>query len=252
MQKLLCALALISSSALAAEPTPLNEPGALLREGTWNGDVGSYGVPRALAETKPAQWPIDGWYRLRLQATGVQSERVATPRQGGLPEFMRSIANQLESTETQTEPAPYDAVPDDIFYLRVPGVRFREGQIGAYVFKNGSSSLRPKLDHRYELKLGEQAFAFVVMNGYRNSAGVAYGEGARYAIEYDGRTYEYELGGFGWDSSIAAIADLDGDGKPDFVIRIGGNNSGGEAVLLSSQARPGRNPATASLWATGC
>ena len=48
------------------------------------------------------------------------------------------------------------------------------------------------------------------------------------------------------------MADLDGDGKPDFIIRIGGNNSGIEAVLLSSQAKPGRNPATASLFAIGC
>lgn len=46
--------------------------------------------------------------------------------------------------------------------------------------------------------------------------------------------------------------DLDGDGKPDFIIHVDGNNSGDEVVLLSSRARPGRNTATARLHVTGC
>ena len=89
-------------------------------------------------------------------------------------------------------------------------------------------------------------------NGLRGKDGRAYGDGAQYSIEYDGNTYAYSLGEFGWDSTITAIADLDGDGKPDFIISVGGNNSGYEAILLSSTAQPGSNVPTASLRSTGC
>lgn len=106
------------------------EVGALLRDGTWDGGVGTYHPPEVFSAIKPAAWPADGWYRIRLEAD--------------------------------------------------------------------------------------------------------------------------RAGEFGWDSSIDAIADIDGDGLPDFVISVGGNNSGYEAVLLSSTAKPGRNAPTASLTSTGC
>ena len=51
---------------------------------------------------------------------------------------------------------------------------------------------------------------------------------------------------------MSAIADIDGDGKPDFLISVGGNNSGHEYLLLSSLARPGRNPPSAALHSVGC
>lgn len=102
------------------------------------------------------------------------------------------------------------------------------------------------------LRLGEQPFALTVRNGLRTAGGAPYGSGAHYTIEYDGNVYEYVLGEFGWDSTIEAIVDLDGDGKPDFIIAVGGDNSGYEAILLSSKATPGRNVPTASLLAHGC
>ena len=114
-----------------------------------------------------------------------------------------------------------------------------------------TTALRPELDRRYQLQLGDKPFAFTVHNGARTATGTPYG-GAHYVIEVDGEAREYLLGEFGWDSTIEAIADLDGDGKPDFIVRVAGNNSDYEAVLLSSRAKPGRNPATASLVAVGC
>jgi hypothetical protein len=89
---------------------------------------------------------------------------------------------------------------------------------------------------------------FTVRNGFRTKDGRAYGEGAQYTIEYDGQRYEYSLGTRGWDSTILSIADIDGDGKPDFHIATG---DGAEFILLSSLAKPGRNAPSASLVSTG-
>jgi FG-GAP repeat len=112
--------------------------------------------------------------------------------------------------------------------------------------------LQPELDYRYQLTLGATPFAMKVQNGLRSKSGAAYGDGALYTIEYGGQRFEYLLGGFGWGSSVSAIADLDGDGKPDFIISVDGSNSGSEYVLLSSLAKPGRNVPTASLYSQGC
>lgn len=244
----------VSTAALSAEEA--HEPGAMLREGTWIDEAGAYSVPQALAKTKPANWPVDGWYRLTLRSDHILTER-APSQAGGMTVFMRSIVKQLAARTADPAASQAPSPPGapellDQIYLRVPGAQLVLGPASAFIFKNGTPTLRPMLDHRYELKLGEQAFAFTVQNGLRGKNGEPYGRGAQYVIEYDGNRYEYSLGEYGWDSTIYAIADLDGDGKPDFIIRIGGNNSGIEAVLLSSQAKPGRNPPTASLFAIGC
>ena len=147
-------------------------------------------------------------------------------------------------------PESSPAASDDI-YLRVPGTALVYGASPAYVFRNGTTVLRPLLDHRYELQLGSTTFAFTVQNGKRTANGTPYG-GALYVIEVEGASYEYLLGEFGWDSTIEAIADIDGDGKPDFIVRVAGSNGDHEVVLLSSQAKPGMNPATASLVSVGC
>jgi hypothetical protein len=236
----------------------LPEPGALLREGTWNGDVGNHEIPKALADIKPNAWPAGGWTRITISVDRIELEPVLAPK-NAQPAFMKSIVDQLihihgdspSTADTTQSSAPPVEVPSHL-YLRVPGVTLKTGTVPSYKFKNGTSYLSPKLDHRYELMLDKQAFAFTVQNGLRGKNGAAYGDGALYTIEYDGKKFEYSLGEFGWDSRIVAISDLDGDGKPDFVITVGGNNSSYEAVLLSSVAKPGKNPATASLKATGC
>lgn len=227
----------------------------MLREGTWDGGVGTFQIPEAFGHVKPDIWPNDGWHRLTILPDGIESTAVVEPRLQR-PSFLQSIIAQIETGETangpqQSLPASNVEPPSQI-YLRVPGVRLTPGLAASYRFKNGTASLRPKLDYRYELTLGLTPFAFTVQNGLRSRTGAIYGDGAQYRIEYDGKKYDYSLGEFGWDSTITAITDLDGDGKPDFIISVGGNNSGFEAILLSTMAKPGKNVATASLRSTGC
>jgi len=242
---------------------PLKEPGAMLRQGTWDGGIGTFHTPEAFAALDPTQWPMQGWQRLRLFEKHIESAPVAAPRKE-VPAFLKAITEQVVRGEVPVTDAgagagagsnadPAIAAEEQSFiYLRVPGVRWRAGRIPVHLFKSGTPQLRPKLDHRYELSLGSQAFAMTVRNGLRGRNGEPYGDGAYYTIEYGGATYEYRLDGYGWDSWINAIADVDGDGKPDFFINVGGSNSGTEYWILSTKARPGRNPATASLRSTGC
>lgn len=74
----------------------------------------------------------------------------------------------------------------------------------------------------------------------------------QFTLERDGQRYEYDLGGYGWDVRITALGDFDGDGRPDFIFEIGGANAFHQALVLSSVARPGRNPPTAYLTGNGC
>ncbi len=248
-----------SLSTFTASAQPLaQEPGAMLRSGEWGGDIGTYGRPQAFEKLQPAQWPGQGWHRLTFEGNELFSEPVAADG-GRQPAFLQAITAQLRAAESRGRGEVADELPPqasyaylDQIYLRVPGARLRAGRIPVLVFKNGTTGLRPKLEHRYQLTLQGKDFAFSVRNGHRGSHGESFGEGAHYAIEYDGQTYLYGLEGFGWDSSIKAIADMDGDGKPDFLVRVGGSNTELEALLLSSKAKPGKNPPAASLRAFGC
>jgi hypothetical protein len=49
-----------------------------------------------------------------------------------------------------------------------------------------------------------------------------------------------------------APGDFDADGKPDLLFSIGGASASHRALVLSWLAKPGRNPPTAYLTATGC
>ncbi len=269
LSKSCAAVLLVLASMGAAQAGTLHEPGAMLRDGTWDDWVGSFVAPQAFSKLKPSAWPTTEWYRLTLKIDHMESAAVTSPT-GESPAFLRGIVRQLEAAQAKQSgqaqaveqlesgsaavmtPVASQTEPSGDIYLRVPGTQLRTGVLPVYRFKNGTPMIRPQLDYRYALKLGEQDFAFTVRNGLRTKSGAPYGDGAQVTIEYDGQQYEYSLGQFGWDSTIAAIADLDGDGKPDFIISVGGNNSGFEAVLLSSKAKPGKNPPTASLTQSGC
>jgi hypothetical protein len=252
---LAAATLLLAAAGACAQNRAPEEPGMLLRSGNWGGDVGTFAVPPALQALPPAQWPAAGWHRIDWDAHGLHSTPVAAPAEGQ-PPFLRSIVAQVQAAAqgdadkpgTITETVQDDPLP---MYLRVPGSRLRQGFVPAYRFRNGTRELRPQVEHRYELLWQGQPFAFAVQNGLRTPAGVAYGEGTVVTIEIEGDSHRYHLPGFAWDTVVHAIADIDADGKPDFVISVGGT----EAVLLSSQAKPGQTrpqAPTATLTAYGC
>lgn len=247
---LLLSLLLMSTSHAADPP----EPGVMLRTGNWDGDIGTYTVPVPLERLNPAKWPNDRWHRLVIASDRIVASEVSSPGRQR-PRFLASIASQVmarHANPSPATPATGTSTEENVLFVRFPGARLRTGEIPLYQFKNGTAQLSPKLDYRYALRLGDQAFAFTVSNGLKGRGGASYGDGARYSIEYDGQTFEYSLPEYGWDSRVSAIADIDGDGKPDFLISVGGNNSGHEYLLLSSLARPGRNPPSAALHSTGC
>lgn len=222
--------------------------GLLLRPGNWGQDVGSFLLPGTLA-VAPHHWPRDGWVRITHKPGHLDVAAVPAPA-SGLPDFLNDIAVQVSAPGGTHDTVANEAEAEDTLYLRVPGVRLATGRLPTVAFARGT--LRPRLDHPYALQLGRTAFTLTVHNGQRNSAGVAYGEGARYVVAMGGQTYTWQLGQYGWDSTVLAVADLDADGLPDFIVSVGGSNSGDEFLLLSSQARPGRNEPAATLSWQGC
>jgi len=245
----------LSALAMAPGAAGAAEPGLMLRPGNWDGDIGTYEVPAPLTALKPSRWPGDGWQRLQFSNDHVTAQTL-TPPPRQQPRFLALIASQISAAQAGTTPAtpaePPAAGQDEVLFVRFPGTRLREGRIALYRFKNGTPQLVPKLDHRYELVLAGQPFAFTVRSGGQPGDRAGRSDGAHYTLEYGGARYEYTLPEYGWDSRIGAIADLDGDGQPDFLITVAGNNTSSEYLLLSSLARPGRNVPSASLRATGC
>ena len=241
-------LAAASSGAAFAQTT---ENALMLRPGNWNQeDGGGYRLPAALS-AQPKTWPTDGWYRVTQKAGGLQVQAVPQPSKG-LPDFLYEIAMQVIDPTVRVYARPeMEAEVIDTRYIRVPGVALTQGFVPSVKFSR--TVLRPQIDHSYQLSLGEQPFAFSVQNGLRNKAGVAYGQGAQYTVSYErnGQTesFVYALGQHGnadgQSTVILAVADIDGDGLPDFIVQADGG--GEEFLLLSTQAQPGRNAPTAVL-----
>jgi hypothetical protein len=160
-------------------------------------------------------WPTDGWYRLRLEDKAVDVRAVKP-----------------------SQPLDAQADTDDALYFRMPGTALKQGARAMY--RNAAAIAQPKLGKQYELTLGKTRFGFSVESGAK---------GMRYDIAYGGETYSYQLGAFdATETRIKAVADLDGDARPDFLIDVGDQTF----LLLSTQARPGFNAPTAELWAKGC
>lgn len=156
-------------------------------------------------------WPTDGWFRLVAQSRGVE---VSAAR-----------------------PGQPDAA-DDALYFRMPGTQLKPGLRAS---DPGGVLRHPRLGQDYELTLGATPFSVRVESGVK---------GMQYAIGYGQHTYTYVLGPFdAVESSVRAVADLDGDALPDFLIDVGEEAT---YLLLSSRARPGANLPTAQLWAKGC
>jgi len=244
-------------SAWAAEPS-LKPPGVMLRLGEWRGDVGTYLVPAPFEHLRPSQWPMDGWAALSINdKAGTLDISPVLPAEARvlLKPILDQVAMAGQTTAGNPDQPPADGTSDTSAtpaYVRVPGLQWKRGAVPLHRFKNGTTTLRPELGFRFQLKLGELPYAFTLQNGLRTADGRPYGEGTQFTLEVDGQRYDYDLGGYGWDVTLAALGDFDGDGKPDFLFYLGGSNSSHEALVLSSQARPGRNAPTTYLSAMGC
>ena len=239
--------AITVTDARAAEATPAQDT-LMLRPGDWGQEHGGYQLPTAL-QADPRQWPATGWYRVTHKADVLDVQAVAEPGRG-LPPFLRQIAAQVLSPDAALpRSGEEEAEAVDTRYIRVTGKPLAQGRLPVVKFARGV--LTPRLDHSYQLALGDRPFTLTVQNGLRNKAGVAYGEGAVYTVTTADGSYSYHLAqGYGWDTQILAAADLDGDQRPDFIVRQGDS----EQLLLSTQAGAGLNPPAATLayQASGC
>lgn len=248
----IAATALCGAAGALADPLPA--PGALLRQGEWGGGVGTYLIPAPFEGRAARQWPMAGWATLMLDEKAATltirplSEAEARSKLAPIIDQVRRAAAGIEPTDLQ---APAQDIPADL-YVRVPGVAWKAASVPIQRFRNGTTSLQPELGYRFQMRLGDTPYAFTVQNGFRTADGRPYGSGVQFTLEFDGQRFEYDLGGYGWDVTLRALGDFDGDGRPDFLFSIGGSNSSHEALVLSSRARPGTNPPTAYLTGVGC
>ena len=162
-----------------------------------------------------SRWPADGWVRLLPREDAIEVQAV---RPDAVP---------------PPEPQPH------ALYARLPGSALQVGTHPLYRWLDRIAA--PRAGTEYELSLGRTRFALQVDGG---AAGV------QYAIHHGGETYRYVLGPPEAEgTTLRAIADLDGDARPDFLVDVGGQAL---YLLLSSRARPGLNTPTAQLWMDGC
>jgi hypothetical protein len=122
-------------------------------------------------------------------------------------------------------------------YVRMPGVRLKEGARHQYRYL--AKVAHPKSGKDYQLTFGKTPFSFAVASD---------AAGTQLAVGYGGDTHGYLLGLPAAETRIAGIADLDGDGLPDFIVEVGDDMY----LLLSTQAHAGANRPSAQLWTCGC
>lgn len=164
-----------------------------------------------VASVPSTDWPVDGWYRIAPDRKTVE------------------VRAMLPSQAT-----PGD--PEGAVYVRVPGARLAEGVRPKVRFAAGEFT--PAVGTEYTFALDRQPFSFVVQSDR---------EGTRYEIGYAGSVHTYLLGLPAAATKVKAVADLDGDRLPDFLVEVGEETY----LLLSTKARPGANGASAQLWAMG-
>jgi hypothetical protein len=165
-----------------------------------------------VASVPSTDWPVDGWYRVS------PGRRMVDVR--------AMVPSQAEQGD-----------PEGAVYVRVPGTRLVEGQRPKVRFAAGE--FKPRVGAEYKFELDKVPFSFVVQSDR---------DGTHYEISYGGSVHSYMLGLPAAATKVKAIADLDGDGLPDFLVEVGDDTY----LLLSTQARPGGNVPSAQLWAMGC
>jgi hypothetical protein len=163
-----------------------------------------------------ASLPADGWYRMTSKASALQVQAVAAP---------------------VSVPGEEEAEAIDTRYIRGPGARIAEGRLPTVAFADGV--FMPRTDRAYQLALGDRHFTLTV------------GSGGVFSVQMGEDSYSFHVDGeMEGDTTILAAADIDSDGKPDFLVQVGGQ----EVLLLSSRTQPGLNPPAAvlALQGDGC
>lgn len=166
-----------------------------------------------VAGAPAGHWPTDGWYRVALGEKAVSVRAVAVGKPG--------------------------ADDEDAWYVRIPGTALKAGARPLY--RMTPAVAQPRIGREYQMMLGRTPFAFTVDAS----------DGAlAYTVRYEGGEAIWRIGLPDTPTTIVAIADLDGDGRPDFVVDAGEQTF----LLLSSTAKPGVNAPAAELWAAhgGC
>ena len=163
-----------------------------------------------VATASTGPWPDRGWYRLVATGEGVEVKAV--------------------------KPADRDSIPPDAVFFRLPGTVLKTGTRASW---RHLEVLQPRADRDHQLALGRR-FTLEVAE---------VDAGVQYAIGYGGRNYRYLLGPRGASTSVRAVADMDGDGRPDFLVDVEGQAT---YLLLSTKAQPGLNLPTAEMPADGC
>jgi hypothetical protein len=165
-----------------------------------------------VASVPSPDWPVDGWYRVSPGRKSVDVRAMAPSR-------------------------AEEGDPEGAMYVRVPGTRLAEGLRPRVRFAAGE--FQPQVGVDYRFMLDKTPFAFSVQSDR---------DGTRYEISYAGSVHSYMLGLPAAATKVKAVADLDGDGLPDFLVEVGDETY----LLLSTQAKPGGNLPSAQLWAMGC
>lgn len=167
---------------------------------------------------------------LLLDAQSWQQEVIATGASPWPADSWYRLVVQDDGVDVRAvKPTQKQAIPAEAMYFRLPGTRLKTGQRPS---QRDLEQLGVPNPGRFSLRVEEV------------DAGV------QYAIGWGGHTYTYVLGPQGAQTSVAAVADLDGDSQPDFLVNVAQQ---GMYLLLSSRAQPGFNLPTAELPATpGC
>jgi len=129
------------------------------------------------------------------------------------------------------------AEPDGAMYVRIPGAQLKEGARRQY--RGLDRIAQPKSGKEYQLTFSKTPFSFVVASD---------AAGTQLSVGYGGQMHDYLLGLPAAETRIDAIADLDGDGMPDFIVDVGDDTY----LLLSTQAHPGTNRPSVQLFGCGC
>jgi hypothetical protein len=142
--------------------------------------------------------------------------------------WYRLVADDEGVDVRKVKPTARQAIPSDAVYFRLRGTALKTG---LRTSERDLEQWGTPDDGRYSIDVSEV------------DAGV------QYAIRYAGHSYTYLLGPRGAQTSVAAVADLDGDGQPDFLVHVCGQAM---YLLLSSRAQPGANLPTAEVPINGC